>query len=151
MTSGSRANKRGRLLEKAVDGLMSDEYERVTPSRFFSLRVLRQPIFAPQCFIGRDVYGKRRRVDFILYHPRRWPECLVIQCKWQASSGSVEEKYPFEVLSIGLNDFSTIIVLDGGGYSKGAEIWLKDQAGQNKLLHVLSLGEISKFHSLGRL
>lgn len=151
MTRGARANRRGRTLENAVNDLLSEEYEQVTPSRFFALRDLRQPIFAEQCQIGRDIYGKNRRVDFILYHPHRWPECLVIQCKWQASTGSVEEKYPFEVLSIQLNEFATIIVLDGGGYGRGAESWLKGQAGKNKLLHVLSLGEISKFHSQGRI
>ena len=115
---------------------------------------LRQPIFAEQCSVGRDIYSKNRRVDFILYHPQRWPDCLVIQCKWQASPGSVEEKYPFEVLSIQLNEFNTIIVLDGGGYSRGAEMWLRSQAGKNKLeglLHVHNLGEISRFHSQGRL
>ncbi len=46
---------------------------------------------------------------------RQWSKCLVIQCKWQVSTGSVEENYPFQVLSIQLNEFDTIIVLDGGG------------------------------------
>ena len=76
---------------------------------------------------------------------------MVIQCKWQASPGSVDEKFPFEVLSIQLNEFDTIIVLDGGGYSRGAEQWLRGQAGKNKLRHVLSLGEVNRFHSQGRL
>lgn len=151
MVKGVRANRRGRTLENAVNDLLSEEYQQVTPTRFFALRELRQPIFAEQCVVGRDIYGKNRRVDFILYHPRRWADCLIIQCKWQASSGSVEEKYPFEVLSIQLSEFATIVVLDGGGYSKGAEMWLKGQAGRNKLLHVLGLGEISRFHSHGRL
>ena len=151
MNKGSRANKRGRRLENAVSDLLSEEYERVSSGRFFAMRELRQSIFTEQCSVGRDIYGKNRRVDFILYHPQRWSDCLVIQCKWQASPGSVEEKYPFEVLSIQLNEFNTIIVLDGGGYSKGAEMWLKSQAGKNKLLHVHNLGEISRFHSQGRL
>lgn len=151
MARGVRANRRGQTLENAVHDLLSEEYEQVSSARFFALRDLRQPIFTEQCTIGRDIYGKNRRVDFVLYHPRRWQDCLVIQCKWQASSGSVEEKYPFEVLSIQLNEFATIIVLDGGGYGPGAEAWLRGQAGKNKLLHVLSLGEISRFHSQGRL
>ena len=151
MVRGSRANKRGRTLENAVSDLLEEDYQRVSAARFFALRELRQPIFTEQCVIGRDIYGKNRRVDFILYHPQRWPACLVIQCKWQSSTGSVEEKYPFEVLSIQLNEFQTIVVLDGGGYSAGAENWLKGQAGKNKLRHVLSLGEISRFHSQGRL
>ena len=66
----------------------------------FAMREMEQPIYTKQCEVGRDIYGKNRRVDFLLYHPRKWPQSLVIQCKWQASSGSVEEKYPFEVLSI---------------------------------------------------
>ena len=151
MARGARANRRGRTLENAINDLLSEEYEQVSPARFFALRELRQAIFAEQCPIGRDIYGKQRRIDFILYHPQRWADCLVIQCKWQASHGTVDEKFPFEVLSIQLNEFDTIIVLDGGGYSPGAEQWLRGQAGKNKLRHVLSLGEVARFHSQGRL
>lgn len=131
--------------------MLGEDYQQVTPARFFALQELQQPIFAEQCPIGSDIYGKSRRVDFILYHPRRWTDGLVIQCKWQASHGTVDEKFPFEVLSIQLNEFPTIIVLDGGGYRPGAEQWLRGQAGKNKLLHVHSLGQISRFHSQGRL
>lgn len=151
MDKGVRANKRGRRLERAVGDLLSEDYEQVSPSRFFALRTLQQPIFAEQCVVGKDIYGKTRRVDFILYHPQRWTDCLVIQCKWQASSGSVEQKFPFEVLSIEKNSYATLIVLDGGGYSDGAGKWLGAQAGTGKLLHVLDLGGISRFHSKGRL
>lgn len=85
------------------------------------MRDLEQPIFAKQCSVGQDLYGRNRRVDFILYHPQRWANCLVIQCKWQASTGTIDEKFPFEVFSIQKNEFDTIIVLDGGGYSSEAE------------------------------
>jgi len=151
MASGVRANRRGHTLEKAIKDLLSEEYQQVSPARFFALRELHQAIFAEQCTIGKDLYGKNRRIDFILYHPQRWPDCLVIQCKWQASAGSVEEKYPFEVLSIQRNEFETIIVLDGGGYSNGSEMWLKGQAGKNRLRYVLSLGELNRFHSQGKI
>ena len=110
------------------------------------------PFFLIAGFDTDDLNGVTHRFQLDSgYPPQRWPDCLVIQCKWQASPGSVEEKYPFEVLSIQLNEFNTIIVLDGGGYSKGAEMWLRSQAGKNKLLHVHNLGEISRFHSQGRL
>ena len=131
--------------------MLAEDYQQVSHSRFFALQELDQPIFAEQVPVGTDIYGKGRRVDFILYHPRRWREGLVIQCKWQSSQGTVDQKFPFEVLSIQMNEFPTIIVLDGGGYSKGAETWLRGQAGKNKLLHVQSLGQISRFHSQGRL
>lgn len=150
-SQGGRANRRGRTLERAISELLDEEYQRVTPGRFFALRALRQPIYAAEVYIGSDIYNKRRRVDFLLYHPHRWPDNLVIQCKWQASRGSVEEKYPFEVLSIRRSEFKTIIVLDGGGYSQGAQLWLQSQAGEGKLLHVFNLGDINRYHSQGRL
>ena len=120
-------------------------------SLFFALRDMNQPIYARQCHTGRDLYGKRRRVDFILYHPQKWPDSLVIQCKWQASSGSVEEKYPFEVLSIEVDGYPTIILLDGGGYSNGAKQWLKGQTRRNQLKHVFNLGDFQRFASGGHL
>ena len=85
------------------------------------MREMEQLIYSWQFEIGKSIYGKRRFVDLILYHPRLYPECLTIQCKWQASSGSVEEKYLYEVLSIHQNEYDTIIILDGGGYSAGAK------------------------------
>ena len=155
MGKGKRANKRGKILENAVLDLLVEEHEKVESRKFLALKNLRQPLFARQCSVGKDVYGKNRRVDFILYHPQRWPDCLVIQCKWQSSGGSVEEKYPFEVMSIECNEFPTIIVLDGGGYSKESEAWLKGQVGKGKgkgrLIHVFSLGEMGKFQSSGGL
>lgn len=147
-----RANKTGSILEAFVEGILEDaRYEKVHSSLFFAMREMQQPIYAPQCDLGRDLYGKVRRVDFILYHPTKWPDCLVIQCKWQASSGSVEEKYPFEVLSTNLNPYPTIILLDGGGYSAGAAQWLRLQAGQNSLRHVYSQGDFQRFVARGLL
>ena len=151
MSDGAKANNRGRMLEKAVGNLLEENYERVTAQQFFPLRSLGQAIFAPQCKATTDIYNKQRRVDYILFHPRRWQSCLVIQSKWQASSGSVEEKYPFEVMSIEANGFPTIIVQDGGGYSPGAEEWLRAQAGKGNLLHVFTLGELNRFASKGEL
>lgn len=115
------------------------------------MRDLGQPIYAAECFVGSDIYGKNRKVDFVLYHPRKWPNSLVIQCKWQASGGSVEEKYPFEVLNIQQSGYPSIIVLDGGGYSKSAEQWLKGQSGKNLLRHVFNMGEFQRFVSRGEI
>ena len=147
------ANRTGSQLEQSVDDLIRQAgYKPVLDrSLFFAMQVLRQPIYAGQVESGTDVYGKRRRVDFILYHPQKWPDSLIIQCKWQAVSGSVEEKYPFEVLSIQANQPPAIIVLDGGGYSAGAERWLKGEVGHGNLRHVFNLGEFQRFAARNRL
>ncbi len=152
-SGGTRANNRGREVENRVAALLEDVgYQLVVPPDIIHpMRSMEQSIYARQVEVGRDVYGKIRRCDFLLYSPKTWKDGLVIQCKWQASSGSVEEKYPFEVLNIQKDEYPTIIVLDGGGYSKGAEGWLKGQAGKNRLLHVFSFGEIQRFAAKGRL
>ena len=150
--SGKRANRAGDRLEKFVNDVLDEhQYRLVDRHRFFPARVLRQPIYTTQLVVGKDIYGKDRKIDSIIYHPTLWPECLVIQCKWQASRGSVEEKYPFEVLSISMNEFDTIVVMDGGGYSPGARQWLLNQAGKNRLRHVFNQGEFSRFASQGRI
>lgn len=119
--------------------------------RFFAAQCLQQSIFAGQVNVGTNIYGNRRAVDFILYHPQRWPNCLVLQCKWQTSSGSVDEKYPFEVECIAQGGFETIIVLDGGGYSQGARQWLLAQRGKRNLVDVCNRDEIQRMQTEGRL
>ncbi len=151
MTRGTRANRRGRALETSVADLLSEDYERITPARFFAARCLQQPIYAAQVPTGLNIYAKQRRVDFILHHPQKWPDCLVIQCKWQASSGSVDEKFPFEVECIAHDAFPAIIVLDGGGASKGAKDWLLSQRGKRNLVDVLDQGGLHRWQTQGRI
>ena len=73
----------------------------------------------------------------------------VIQCKWQASSGSVDEKYPYELACINHLSVPTIIVLDGGGYKPGAKEWLLGQVGSGNLRHVFDMGQFARFCSRG--
>lgn len=151
-SGGTRANLSGKRLEEFVaDKLEELGYEFIETRLFFPAHELEQPIYTRQIETGIDIYGKTRRVDLILYHPELWLDCLVVQCKWQSSGGSVHEKYPFEVLSIQQGEFDTIILLDGGGYHKGAKQWLLNQAGKNRLKHVFDMGEFSRFASQGRL
>ena len=148
----STSNSKSHLVP-FVENLLNDAgYERITPpALFFAMREMEQPIYAEQCVVGRDIYGKNRRVDFLIYHPRKWPQCLAVQCKWQASRGTVDEKYPFEVLSIQQGDYPTIILLDGEGYTSGARQWLIGQAGKNQLKHVFSKEELEGFAIRGEL
>ena len=144
--------ERGKTSKIFVERWLDDlDYVEAKPSLFFHLRCLEQPMYARQCEIGNDIYGKARRVDFIVYHPEKWPDCLVIECKWQSSGGTTDEKFPFLVLSIQINEFQTIVVLDGGGYRQSAENWIKGQAGKNKLLHVYDMGDFARFASRGQL
>ncbi|MCY4404616.1 MAG: hypothetical protein OXD54_18775 [Candidatus Poribacteria bacterium] len=147
MSNGQRANLSGKRLENHIASVLDDfEYSKVLPKHFFDLKSrVGNPIYARQCYVGTSIYNRRRRVDIILHHPEKWADCLIIQCKWQSKTGSVDEKYPFEVLSIDKNSYSTIIVLDGGGYSSVSGEWLRSQAGKGNLIQVCNLGEFDRF------
>jgi len=120
LSGGTRANRTGNELENfAANRLEERGYQFVLPNRFHALSILEKPIYTTQYHIGNSIYEKPRFVDLILYHPVKYPKELAIQCKWQSSGSSVDEKYPFEVLSIEYNLVDTIIILDGGGYSEG--------------------------------
>lgn len=146
LPGGTRANRTGNELEKFVANRLEERgYQFVASNRFQSASILEKPIYTTQYYIGNSIYEKPRYVDLILYHPIKYPKELAIQCKWQSSGGSVDEKYPFEVLSIAYNMVDTIIILDGGGYSQGAKDWLLRQAGKNNLKHVYNQGEFARF------
>lgn len=148
-TNKVRANESGRRLEEHVSSALDDYgFEKIDRQWLFKPAwILNQPIYCAQYTEGIDIYGKKRRVDFLAYHPESWSDGLIIQCKWQASSGSVEEKYPFEALSVEYNKIPTVIVLDGGGYTQGAKGWLVDYAKKEGtyLKHVLAMGEFQNF------
>ena len=141
LSSGAQANYTGNALEKFIESRINEKgYQRITPKKFEASIYLKQPIYARQFYIGPSIYQTKMYCDFILYHPQKWEKCLVIESKWQQSSGSVDEKYPYLILNIQQSAYETILVLDGGGYKKQAKTWLKKQIGNN-LLNVFNMSE----------
>ncbi len=146
MNTRTRANQSGKHLASFVEELLHYRgYAKVSQRRFFNLCELRQPVYARECYTGKTIYGGRRRVDFILYHPVKWVECLIIQCKWQSRSGSVDQKYPYDVSSTNINPHLTIFVVGGEGYSSLSGEWLKSHAGKDRILDVMDMGEFDRF------
>ena len=147
-----RTNSRGKEFERSIKRTLEEAgYEFMDRHQFIAMKALNQAIYSQQFEIGKDMFGKDRKCDFILYHPRKIPNCLALECKWQSSSGSIEEKFPFLVMSIQLNEYPAIILLDGGGYSKKSKQWLLGQAGKNQLKHVFDLGEFQRYVSKGNI
>ncbi|WP_420807081.1 PD-(D/E)XK nuclease superfamily protein [Trichormus azollae] len=68
------------------------------------------------------------------------PSSLIIECecKWQNTSGSVDEKLPY--VNADIENFypaPTIVMIDGGGIKPGAINWLNTQVGNNKLATII--------------
>lgn len=126
MTDGVTANLSGNRAEKTIACMLKE--------RGYS--------FKRQIDLGLNIYGHKSRGDFIVYDIPEYPHGLIIESKWQASSGSVDEKYPYMVANIKATyPYPTVIVVSGGGYKSGALTWLKQQVDGKKLIHVFSLEE----------
>ena len=140
-TQGGKAVNTGNTLERFVLHTLEDKkYTFVQSRKFLAACCLPQPLYTRQIHIGESVYGTKLISDFMLYHPEKHPNRLIIECKWQQSSGSVDEKYPYNVLNIQHMYLSpAIILLDGEGYKSGAADWLRGQVDGKKLLHVFSM------------
>lgn len=141
---GTTANKTGNELELFIHNRLKREgYTFVPNNRFLASKLLVQPIYTRQFNVGKSIYNTTWRCDFVLYHPQKHPNCLIIETKWQQSPGSVDEKYPYLVSNIKKQSvYDTIIIIDGDGYKVGALKWLKSQVDGN-LKNVFSMSEFT--------
>jgi len=98
---GGRANKTGSTLENTVEDLLvRNGYERTTITDWPPQLPAGKRFYARQVKLGMSIYGSTRRMDFAIWGAKRFPNGLIIECKWQQGSGSVDEKFPFSVLNI---------------------------------------------------
>lgn len=150
---GTQANYTGTVLEKFVASRLDERGYTYVPSvRFFAARALKQPIYTRRCEIGKNIYNLKQICDFVVYHPEKWPDNLIIECKWQQSGGSVDEKFPYLVLNINMKyETPTIILLDGAGFRRGAGAWLRQQAGNGNLKQVLDMSQFTTWVNKGNL
>lgn len=149
---GITANKTGKALEEFVTHKLKDaDYTFVEKKNWKTARYLEQPIYTRQLYVCQSIYGTPVYGDFVIYHPQKHPDCLVIEAKWQQVSGSVDEKLPFLVDNIKLKfPIDAIIIIDGGGQKKGAIEWVKKQIG-DRLLDVFSMSDFQKWVNKGNL
>jgi hypothetical protein len=146
MKQGESANRHGQELEKFIRNAIEGKgYTYVDKAFFKAACCLDQAIYSSQLIIGNSIYDNILKCDFILRHPMKFPDCLVIEAKWQETGGSTDEKFPYLVLNIKeKSPYPTIIVLDGGGFKPGSEQWLRGQVGGN-LLQVFNMMEFQRW------
>jgi hypothetical protein len=149
-SGGQTANRTGDRLETFIEHTLTEHrYTKIEPVRFVPAMSLEQPIYSRKVKIGTSIYDLPSEYDFAIYHPKKHPEGLIIEAKWQQSQGTVDEKFPYLVTNIQFKyHYKTIVVLDGGGYRKGAERWIRSQVG-NKLLAVYNMAEFQTWVNKG--
>jgi hypothetical protein len=135
-SQGGLANKSGKVLEATVISLFTQHGFLELPFRTWS----KSPQSYGEDILLRDVpytsiYGHKGKTEF-LAQSTRLSLAVRIECKWQQSSGSVDEKFPYLYLNciFAMPEDFIIIVLDGGGAKPLAVSWLKNAAATRHLI-----------------
>jgi hypothetical protein len=77
----------------------------------------------PEVYVGRRIWGPRRRIDVVLKHPETRVS-LGIECKAQNVKGTAEEKIPATIKDIDAWPIRGIVVYRGEGFSAHMESYL---------------------------
>ncbi len=152
-----RAESTGSVSESTVHGVLTGrgyvelsahealeaepEAEQTAMFRDFAWRPRPARLFVAQYPIGPSIYGLPLNADFWVRGAPHFPAGLAIEVKWQQSTGSVDEKFPYLVHNIReCYPCPALVIADGGGQRPGALQWLRAQA-EGNLLAVFSLAE----------
>lgn len=68
--------------------------------------------------LGTSIIGKQRRVDLLVVVPSTG-EALALECKYQDSSGTTDEKIPYALADLEAMRVPAVIAYAGSGWSEG--------------------------------
>ena len=68
--------------------------------------------------LGKTIIGKRRRIDVFVRHESK-PLALGLECKYQATSGTTDEKVPYALADLEAMWIPGCLVYAGEGWSAG--------------------------------
>lgn len=152
LTQGGLANKQGRVLEDTVVSLFTRYgFKEIKHSKWHNNENSSGPELLIRDVPYASIYGHRAKTEFLAVSSRL-NRRIRIECKWQQSPGSVDEKFPYLYLNcvFGMPEDEIVIILDGGGAKQHAVQWLRnmvmkrwllEDADNKKTIHVFSVSE----------
>lgn len=149
---GFLANASGNILEQTIKTVFQNKGFQITTYREWKKH--------PEKY-GADLLLTNVPYTTIYNHPghteflaksEKYKFEIRIECKWQQSAGSVDEKLPYLYLNCieSMPEGYIVIVIDGEGFKKGSKIWLREAvrqkkytttANRDKTIEVFSLAE----------
>ena len=130
-----KQSKNGYKYENRIEEvLLSCGYVKIPAKTFTEGTKLSKPVFSRQVKAGSTVFKRQWRIDFLLYHPKRWPKCLGIESKYQGTTGTAEDKIVKTCKDIESNSYQTLLVLGGSGFSHGVFTYLDEEIQRNSNL-----------------
>ncbi len=76
-----------------------------------------------QVKVGKRIWGADRHIDVVLRHPET-RQTLGIECKFQSSGGTAEEKIPTTIRDIDAWPIPGIVVIAGQGFTNNMRSYL---------------------------
>lgn len=153
-----RAESTGSVAESTIRGVLTGrgyvemgvhealeaepEAQQTAMFRDFTRRQRPSRLFVAQFPIGHSIYGLPINADFWVRGAPGFPDGLAIEVKWQQSTGSVDEKFPYLMLNIReCYPCPALVIADGGGQRSGALQWLRAQVGG----HLIGVHSVTEF------
>jgi hypothetical protein len=130
---GTRAFKSGKELERSVEQLLNGKgFEVLYYSKWKKTGCLIDEILLKNVPY-ETIYGENGYMEFLLKSVKHKRE-IRIECKWQASPGSVDEKLPYLYLNLveKIPEKEIIVIIEETGMKKGAVPWLKKAVAEKK-------------------
>jgi hypothetical protein len=125
---GRKTNITGTQLEKAVQTVLLEKgFEIImyrvwnkNPENYGKELLLKNVPFT-------TIYGHGGNTEFLLIS-EEYKLRIRIECKWQQSAGSVDEKLPYLYLNTieAMPEKDIMILIDGDGFKAGAKTWLRN-------------------------
>ena len=143
-TQGGKACRTGSVLEATLPGAFERHNFTVLPYKeYMKLEPPRAGDFLIRRYPYESIYGHKGHTEFLARSDTRNLN-VRIECKWQQSGGSVDEKFPYLFQnSLKVPEQEIILLVDGDGYKKCARDWLVQSAKActSKIIHVFDLKE----------
>ena len=132
MGDGLYANHTGNQLERTVRDLFSGagfalmRYRDYAAQQGGLIEELTEGDLLLEDVPYTSIYGHSGKTEFLALSKRLGMN-MRIECKWQQSSGSVDEKLPYLYLNCleAMPEDQILIVIDGEGFKPGAKNWLR--------------------------
>ena len=128
MKKGRKTNITGSQLEKAVQTVLLEKGFEIEMYRKWKANT---DSYGKELLLKNvpftTIYGHGGNTEFLLLS-EKYNLKIRIECKWQQSAGSVDEKLPYLYLNTieAMPEKDIMILIDGNGFKPGAKTWLKN-------------------------
>lgn len=128
MEKGRKTNITGNQLEVAVQTVLSNKGFEIEMYRKWEKN---KENYGKELLLKNvpftTIYGHGGNTEFLLISEKHKIR-MRIECKWQQSAGSVDEKLPYLYLNTieAMPEKNIMILIDGDGFKTGAKTWLRN-------------------------